>query len=63
MSNEIYIFNKIIFCFILQTPVVVDPKSLTEGIDLLSVNDHLTNSEVIGKLLWKSFRLMIDLVL
>ena len=29
-----------------QTPVVVDPKSLTEGIDLLSVNDHLTNSEV-----------------
>jgi len=29
-----------------KTPVVVDPKSLKEGIDLLSVNDHLANSEV-----------------
>ncbi|XP_078372473.1 androglobin-like isoform X6 [Oculina patagonica] len=46
--------------FILEkSPVVVDPKSLTEGIDLLSVNDHLTNSEllrwIIGQVtcLWK----------
>ena len=30
----------------LQAPVVVDPKSLTEKIDLLSANDHLTHSEV-----------------
>jgi len=29
-----------------QTPLVVDTKSLTEGIDLLSANDHLTHSEV-----------------
>lgn len=36
-------------CFLylpLQSPVIVDPKSLAEEIDLLSVNDHLTNSEV-----------------
>ena len=26
--------------------MVVDPKSLIEGIDLLSANDHLTHSEV-----------------
>ena len=26
--------------------MVVDPKSLSEGIDLLSANDHLTDSEV-----------------
>ena len=26
--------------------MVVDPKSLTEEIDLLSANDHLTHSEV-----------------
>lgn len=31
---------------LLQAPVVVDPKSLTEEIDLLSANDHLTHSEV-----------------
>ena len=34
--------------FSLQAPVVVDPKSLTEGIDLLSANDHLTHSEVLS---------------
>lgn len=37
---------KLFSFFSLQTPVVVDPKSLTGGVDLLSVNDHLTNSEV-----------------
>lgn len=42
-----------------KSPVVVDPKSLAEEIDLLSVNDHLTNSEllrcIIGQVmcLWK----------
>lgn len=30
-----------------QTPVVVDTKSLTDEIDLLSANDHLTHSEVL----------------
>lgn len=45
-------FNGIIYnaCTLLllslQAPVVVDPKSLTEEIDLLSANDHLTHSEV-----------------
>ena len=38
----------VLFCAFLfmQAPVVVDPKSLSEGIDLLSANDHLTHSEV-----------------
>ena len=38
----------VLFCAFLfmQAPVVVDPKSLIEGIDLLSANDHLTHSEV-----------------
>ena len=38
----------VLFCVFLfmQAPVVVDPKSLSEGIDLLSANDHLTHSEV-----------------
>ncbi|XP_068698412.1 androglobin-like isoform X1 [Montipora foliosa] len=42
-----------------KAPVVVDTKSLTDGLDLLSANDHLTHSEllrwIIGQVtcLWK----------
>ncbi|XP_015772196.1 PREDICTED: androglobin-like [Acropora digitifera] len=50
-----------------KTPLVVDIKSLTEGIDLLSANDHLTHSEllrwIIGQVtcLWKQ-HFKVDLV-
>lgn len=50
-----------------KTPLIVDTKSLTEGIDLLSANDHLTHSEllrwIIGQVtcLWKQ-HFKVDLV-